>query len=236
MWWNPTYNPTGYDPTFNTLWVGGKHYIYVSSTKYDGCAAFKAELEAGSTTEKRNVYKTVRWCTIPLLAAGEKFNSIDSGFIPNETTIRIRVTKPYQIYYTDVSQNNSMPRYTFNTSNIAAISNSTPTAVRALDTINIVPNPYYGYSSYEQSQIDNRVKITNLPQKCTITIYSLDGVLIRKISRDDASITSFDWDLKNDAGVPIASGLYIIHIEAPGLGEKTLKWFGVLRPADLNNY
>ncbi|HYV90267.1 MAG TPA: hypothetical protein VE978_00720 [Chitinophagales bacterium] len=233
MLWNPT--SSIYDPTFNNYWIGGKHYIYVSSSKYDGCASFKNDLDAGTTTAKRNVYKTVRWCSIPLLAFGQEFTSMDAGLIPNETTIRIRVTKPYQIYYTDVITN-GMPRYTFNTSNIAAISNNTATAVKALDTINIVPNPYYAYSAYEQGQIDNRVKITNLPQKCTITIFSLDGTLVRKITRDDQSITSFDWDLKNDAGVPIASGLYIIHIEAPGLGERTLKWFGVLRPTDLNNY
>lgn len=234
MLWNPTSDIQ--DPTFNTLWVGGKNYIYISSTRYDGCDVLRGLLQAGNITSKRNAYKTVRWCAIPLLAQGSHFNSMEEGLIPNETKIRIRVTKPYEIYHTDVQQNNSMPRYTFSTSGIAAVQGNTTTAVRALDTINIVPNPYYAYSTYEQSQIDSRVKITNLPQKCTITIYALDGTLVRKISRDDPTITSFDWDLKNDAGVPISSGLYIIHIAAPGLGEKTLKWFGVLRPTDLNNY
>jgi len=45
-----------------------------------------------------------------------------------------------------------------------------------------------------------------------------------------------DWDLKNQSGIPIASGLYIIHVDAPGIGEKILKWFGVMRPLDLQNY
>jgi hypothetical protein len=45
-----------------------------------------------------------------------------------------------------------------------------------------------------------------------------------------------DWDLKNQYGIPIASGLYIIHVDAPGIGEKILKWFGVMRPLDLTNY
>ncbi|MEO5674322.1 MAG: hypothetical protein ABIQ74_06720, partial [Chitinophagales bacterium] len=234
MWWNPTADI--FDPTFNTLWIGGKHYIYVASTRYDGCAAFLADLHDGSSTAKREVYKSVRWCNIPLLAPGFSFNSIEEGFIPNQVDIRIRVTKPYAVYHTDAEANAGMPRYTFSTASLAAVPQNTPTAIAALDTINVVPNPYYAYSAYEQSQLDNRIKITNLPQKCTITIYSLDGRLVRKISRDDASVTSVDWDLKNDAGVPIASGLYIIHIDAPGLGEKTLKWFGVLRPSDLNNY
>ena len=48
--------------------------------------------------------------------------------------------------------------------------------------------------------------------------------------------TSLDWDLKNQKGIPIASGMYLIHIEAPGLGEKTLKWFGMIRPIDLDTF
>ena len=41
-----------------------------------------------------------------------------------------------------------------------------PTSV--LDVINVVPNPYYAFSQYETSKLDNRVKITNLPEVCTI--------------------------------------------------------------------
>jgi len=42
-----------------------------------------------------------------------------------------------------------------------------------------------------------------------------------------------EWDLKNTSGIPIAGGVYIIHVNAPGIGEKTIKWFGTLRPVDL---
>ena len=37
-------------------------------------------------------------------------------------------------------------------------------------------------------------------------------------------------------GIPIASGLYIIHVDAPGIGEKVIKWFGTMRPIDLNTF
>jgi hypothetical protein len=106
-----------------------------------------------------------------------------------------------------------------------------------------VPNPYYAYSNYETSQIDTRVKITNLPPKCTITIYSVDGTLIRQFKRDNDSETFLDWDLKNSANIPVSSGLYLIHISAQGLGEsgneaaqRVIKWFGVMRPIDLNTF
>jgi len=109
--------------------------------------------------------------------------------------------------------------------------------------INVVPNPYYGYSSYETNQLDNRVKITNLPQQATISIFTVSGTLVRKIKKDN-NVTSLDWDLKNDYGIPIASGLYIIHVrgkfrDADGNlveKDKVIKWFGALRPIDMDTF
>jgi hypothetical protein len=59
--------------------------------------------------------------------------------------------------------------------------------------------------------------------------------MIRQYTKDDET-TSIDWDLKNYAIIPVAGGLYLIHINAPGIGEKTIKWFGALRPVDLNSF
>ena len=43
-------------------------------------------------------------------------------------------------------------------------------------------------------------------------------------------------DLKNHTGVPISGGVYMVHIEVDGVGEKVLKWFGTMRPPDLENF
>jgi hypothetical protein len=83
--------------------------------------------------------------------------------------------------------------------------------------------------------LDNRVKFTNLPRTCTISIYSVSGALIRKYRKDN-DLTYLDWDLRNSYQVPIAGGTYICHIDAPGIGERVLKWFGVIRPVDLQNF
>ena len=104
-----------------------------------------------------------------------------------------------------------------------------------MEDINIVPNPYYGFSKYESSKIDNLVRITNLPEKCDISIYSLDGALIRRIKKDNPS-TFEDWNLTNNADVPVASGLYLIHIDGFDLGEKVLKWFGAMKRIDLDSF
>ncbi|MBT5750923.1 MAG: T9SS type A sorting domain-containing protein, partial [Flavobacteriales bacterium] len=121
------------------------------------------------------------------------------------------------------------------TDDIVATTGDLNVAKDAMELIRAVPNPYYGNSSYEINQLDNRVKITNLPQRATISIFTVSGTLVRNINKDD-SVTSVDWDLKNDYGIPIASGLYIIHVNAPGIGEKIIKWFGALRPIDMDTF
>ena len=59
----------------------------------------------------------------------------------------------------------------------------------------------------------------------------LISVVIRTFNEE----TYLDWDIKNQYGIPIASGVYIFHIDAPGIGEHIVKWFGSLRPQDLNS-
>ena len=46
--------------------------------------------------------------------------------------------------------------------------------------------------------------------------------LIRQVKKDN-DISFFEWDLKNNYGIPIASGIYIVHIDAGEIGEKVLK-------------
>ena len=112
-------------------------------------------------------------------------------------------------------------------------------AEEALDKVLVVPNPYYAYSSYETGQLDNRVKITNLPQKARISIFTLNGHLVRQYTKDSEEPDQ-DWDLRNFAGVPVASGVYIIHVDAnidgQNLGEKVIKLFAVMREIDLENF
>ncbi|MDC3260063.1 T9SS type A sorting domain-containing protein, partial [bacterium] len=132
--------------------------------------------------------------------------------------------------------NEGLPLYNFSTLGLESLVNQDSVAGSQLGNIRIVPNPYYAYSSYETDRLDNRVKVINLPKTCTISIYSVNGTLIRQFSKDDPTQTWIDWDLKNHAFVPIASGVYIVHIEAPEIGEIVLKWFGALRPTDLDSF
>ncbi len=243
MKWNPTSNITS---PFGTPLFGGKHYIYVmgnnNTSKYDEGSYLYTNLSAGFVSI---VYRNAMWVSIPLLAKNETLLS-------NEVKIRLRVSKTYKQYNTSLSPiNNNNPVYTFNTNDIAVQKNNADAAKRAMDLINVVPNPYYAYSAYEKNQLDSRIKITNLPVKCTVSIYTVNGTLVRRFNRDlsknpdtsdgapisDNNIeTSIEWDLKNTSGIPIASGLYLIHIDAGAVGEKLIKWVGVMRPIDLDTF
>ncbi len=99
-----------------------------------------------------------------------------------------------------------------------------------LDKIMAVPNPYYGYNPAERTPTDRIMRITNMPaENATIRIFDLGGNLIKVI--DDAtrqaqgtSDQSYaEWDLRNSSDVPVASGMYLMHIEVEGVGETTLK-------------
>jgi len=64
----------------------------------------------------------------------------------------------------------------------------------------------------------------------------LAGQLVRTIEKDDA--TQFmRWDLNNQALFPVASGIYIVHIDMPDIGiSKVLKIAIVQEQEVLDSY
>lgn len=270
MLWNPTKNllaPVGGIPYF-----GGKHFIYVMESKYDeGAAAQRFLLDRYDSIGSPSIfvlpnsmgpfYRQLMWTSIPYLAEGYDFAADGNGekyLPPSSVTIKLRVERPYERMQTiSTSGVDSLPRYRFSIKDLAPTEDQPTVAKTACDLINVVPNPYLAYSAYETDQNSTQVKITNLPNKANITIYSLDGTIIRKLSRaidvdpttqkkieiSDGMPTSeinlensLEWDLKNDKSIPIASGIYLIHVEVPSVCQRTLKWFGAIRPADTSNF
>ncbi len=245
MVWNPTSNQ---EDDLGRVLFGGMHYIYIMGHNggnadtdcpaYDEGQWIYGKLSNGgdfnpNDVDKRNVYKDVMWVNLPLHQEGTEF-------LADEIKVRIRISRPYQRelganWTVGSPQNDNRPLYTFNTGELATVVEDVATAEDALDMIGVVPNPYYAYSEYESNQFDNRIKIINLPNDCEVSIYSINGNLIRRFEKSDP-ITSVEWDLKNSAGIPIAGGVYLIHVEVPGVGEKVIKWFGALRPIDLDQF
>lgn len=262
MIWNPTSTLFGDNgrPVF-----GGKHYIYVMGSRnfvlgsgptavryrgprYDGCADYGVRLSStpppgspGYLVRKRQVFSQVYYTSMAMVAAGVTMKNPWSGLVPSDVKVNIHVKRPYASFSADgVVVNDSMPVIRFNTSDLAPVisdPNDSKVAKEMLGKATVIPNPYYAYSQYEDpgNQLDVRVRIANVPARCTIQIYTQEGVVVRTIRKDDPTTTFVNWDLKNDARVPITSGIYLIHIKA-GDEERVIKWFGIMRPVDYDTF
>ena len=236
--------------------MGGQHFIYVTRQAYDGCADMYDKLDAANNLfGKIDVGKAITWTSMVLLPEGQEMLPYDQGAIPNDLTVKLRIENPYNLETSfNIQSPNSCkvvgesPTYEFKIEGKESTDLTPDEYEGALANVNVVPNPYYAYSAYETSKFSKVVKITNVPARATVTIYSLDGKFIKQFNRDERIVKrsganpgviqsqilpDIDWDLENSVGIPIASGVYLIHIAAPDLGEeRTLKWFGINRKFD----
>ena len=261
MMYNPNSQIFSMNPTTNSpldLVLGGGHYVYVTREPYDRCQGLREQLEPdllANFSGRINALKGITWASMSLLRTGSEMLHYADGAVPNDLIVKLRVDNPYNLEKefnitapTGCVTTGSNPKYRFVISGKQSTDLTDEEFTGALDNIGAVPNPYYGLSAYETSQFSTTVKITNLPARCDITIYSLDGKFIRQFRRDERGVVKngsnpsvsrvqelpdVEWDLKNYSGVPIASGVYLIHVFAPEEGvEKTIKWFGVNRQFD----
>ena len=96
-----------------------------------------------------------------------------------------------------------------------------------MDNINVVPNPYIVYSSYNRSP--NSLRFTHLPKECSIKIYTVSGELVNVINHSDLFDGDHVWDLKNAHGKIIAPGLYIYIVTEEETGLDFIGKFAVVR-------
>jgi hypothetical protein len=249
MLWNPTDRLVS---NSGKPLMGGVHPIYIFSYKqksingfstgFDFPAYIPSEAEAGSNflqnkwieveanaasiALRRELYGSLSWVAYPML---EK----DQTLLSTDAEVKLRINKEYKNFVAS-GENNGRPMYSWSMENLSTKTNNISAEKEALKLINIVPNPYYAFSEYEQSRLDSRIKITNLPEQCIISIYSSNGKLIKRFKKD-SPITYQDWTLTNHQNIPVASGVYLIHVEVPEVGERVLKAFIAMRLVDLQN-
>jgi hypothetical protein len=111
--------------------------------------------------------------------------------------------------------------------------------------VSVFPNPYKVEAKWDAGKLvrDHYLWFANLPQRCTIRIYTLSGDLVKQVDFDGATYhgesarglynpstdTGIDppalsgsvyaWDLITDQGQAVASGLYLFAVESPDGGE-----------------
>jgi hypothetical protein len=115
-----------------------------------------------------------------------------------------------------------------------------------MDKIKVVPNPYVASNMMEPSVVNKylnqsrRLLFTNLPEKCTIKIFTISGILVRELHAPENALTNYGgfgssssgvlhWDMLNKEGLEIAAGMYFYHVKDDISGEEKTGKFGVLK-------
>ena len=100
-----------------------------------------------------------------------------------------------------------------------------------MDRIRVVPNPYIVAATWEPTNPYNsgrgpqEIHFIHLPRQCTIRIYTVNGERVAQIEHNSANRDGTAvWNLLTLDNLAASYGIYIYHIEAPGLGEKIGKF------------
>ncbi len=137
-------------------------------------------------------------------------------------TAYIKLLKPF--LSTDIFKFTSIPQYVDNS-----------LAKAGLDNIKVVPNPYMGYAQWESKNPytsgrgPRSLHFTHLPAQCTLRIFTANGELVQTIYHnsliDDGTE---DWNMLSKDNLSIAYGVYVLYVDAPGIGNKITK-FAVIK-------
>lgn len=101
-----------------------------------------------------------------------------------------------------------------------------------LSMINVVPNPYMVSNAWErdislqQREPERQIRFRNLPNECTIHIFTLSGERVKTLHKNDSSGV-ISWDLRTESGREIAPGIYIYQVNSP-IGNHTSR-FAVIK-------
>ena len=82
------------------------------------------------------------------------YNKLVAANSKNSSEIKRYLTKDRDSL---TAKNNNFPMYSFNTKDLQTLTEQQSVAENALNRIRVVPNPYYGSSSYEQNRSDNQI-------------------------------------------------------------------------------
>lgn len=104
-----------------------------------------------------------------------------------------------------------------------------------LDKIKVVPNPYLANALWEpknpytSGRGPRSIHFTHLPNQCTIRIFTVNGELVKEILHESNLMDgSAEWDLLTKDNLSASYGVYIYHIDAPGIGT-TVGKFAIIK-------
>jgi hypothetical protein len=100
-----------------------------------------------------------------------------------------------------------------------------------LENIKVVPNPYLANALWEpknpytSGRGPRSIHFTHLPSECTIRIFTVNGELVKEITHESNLLDgTAEWDLLTKDNLSASYGIYIYHVDAPGIGTKVGKF------------
>ena len=96
-----------------------------------------------------------------------------------------------------------------------------------LSDIQVVPNPYFARSYFNENEYVRRIRFTKLPSKCTLTIFTITGEMIATFIHEDETDSNEWWDLRTINNQEIGPGLYLYAVESES--DKHIGKFVVVR-------
>jgi hypothetical protein len=238
-------NPDGQWDPGDSIRMSGE-YIVVFDMPYDPTGSQK-QLTGGDFGTGTNVWAdVVKGFTVPAAADptiyDAAFKSIASSpWLAGMYVVGLQKMDPAVFYAAGDTLKMPLGTYpyvndifTFNTQKGGDLTTDQKRAL--FDKVNVYPNPLFAYnpqSSYSGNTPDNPyVTFTNLPNDVTVKIFSLSGMLVRTLGIEDKSSPTspfLRWDLENEEGLRVASGMYLAIVKSPEFGEKILK-FAIIMP------
>jgi len=88
-----------------------------------------------------------------------------------------------------------------------------------LDKVYVVPNPFKGSAKWSATELHNKIEFRNLPGSCVIFILTFSGKLVKKIVHSSGTGSAY-WDLLNENGIKVSSGVYYYKVVTPDGKEK----------------
>lgn len=88
-----------------------------------------------------------------------------------------------------------------------------PTA--SVEDILVVPNPFVIGAGFSQPGASDKIQFVNIPNPCTIRIYTVRGDLVRTLVVPDGAGAIASWDQVTDFGQFVKSGIYVYHVDSP---------------------
>jgi hypothetical protein len=118
-----------------------------------------------------------------------------------------------------ISVNADIAESPVDSTEIVRLTPATPPASN-LESVVVVPNPYKGSAEWDPGPSDRRMHFMNVPAGSTVRIYTAAGELLRTLAQDPNSSPGgqtgeLAWDLKNDRGRNVVSGIYIYTVHPP---------------------